>query len=183
MKKIIELFDKGKKASVPADLDITIKDCDDFVGIAGPIANNGGSQAITIHNGDVHNHFHFDMNADDAVRMQRAAIRIKGELEAPKHEKRAHVAMTWKRLDTDPAKTAGKSSADKAIIPELHAKAKNVFFDEPLLWLKQKMIDDQANPYRKQYDVDVEVSRVGGKIVSYKVTYYHGALDLDEDAA
>ncbi len=41
------------------------------------------------------------------------------------------------------------------------------------------MIDDQENPYKKVYFVDVAVSRVHGKVVSYRVIGYHGADDLE----
>jgi hypothetical protein len=49
-----------------------------------------------------------------------------------------------------------------------------------MLPLKRQMIDDEENPYQNVYFVDVEVSRVNGKVVSYRVIGYHGSEILEQ---
>jgi len=44
--------------------------------------------------------------------------------------------------------------------------------------VKKEMIDDEENPYQKVYFVDVEVLRVGDKVVAYRIVGYHGKEDL-----
>jgi hypothetical protein len=41
------------------------------------------------------------------------------------------------------------------------------------------MIDDEENPYQNIYFVDVSVSRVSGKVVSYRVIGFHGKEELE----
>jgi hypothetical protein len=46
-------------------------------------------------------------------------------------------------------------------------------------YLKKQMIDDEVNPYQSVYFVDVSVSRVSGRVVSYRVMGYHGKEELE----
>jgi hypothetical protein len=41
------------------------------------------------------------------------------------------------------------------------------------------MISDEENPMQKVYFVDVEVSRVGGKVTAYRIVGFHGKDELD----
>ena len=85
--------------------------------------------------------------------------------------------MVWKRLDSDDASTEG-NSPDKAIIEEIDPKPKAILFTDEMADLKRVMIQDEEKPFQKVYFVDVEVSRVGDKVVSYRVVGYHGKDDL-----
>jgi hypothetical protein len=86
--------------------------------------------------------------------------------------------MVWARLDRAPAKTEG-SSPDKGIIEEIDPKPKTILFTDELSYLKHQMISDEENPMQKVYFVDVEVSRVGGKVTAYRIVGFHGKDELD----
>ena len=81
-------------------------------------------------------------------------------------------------MDRDAAKTQG-SSPDKALIEEIDSKAKSVFFADEFSYLKKEMIDNQDNPYQKVYFVDVEVSRIEGRVTAYRIVGFHGTDDID----
>ena len=80
---------------------------------------------------------------------------------------RQRVPLIWTRLDRDKAKTEGQRSPDKGLIEEIDRKPQPVLFADNMARLKNEMIEDEENPYQNVYFVDVDVSKVGGKIVSY----------------
>lgn len=156
---------------------VTIKQCDDAINIAKPIANNGGSQSIlVIKDAQVVNVL--QMSASEAKRIVNSATKRKAELRAPDVETAERVPMIWSRLDRDRAAKSG-SSPDKALIEELDRRPKPVFFTDDMEHLKREMIEDEDNPYQKVYFVDVQISRTQDKIVSYRVIGYHGKEDLE----
>jgi hypothetical protein len=56
-----------------------------------------------------------------------------------------------------------------------------VFFADETSRIKSDMI--AGEPFKKLFFVDVEVSRVGGRVVSYKVVGFHGSDDVEDDDA
>lgn len=160
----------------PTEPELTIRDCDNAVNIVKPVANNGGHQDFyTVHGDVVTNILH--VSATDARRITSNAGLMKAVLSGSSVEIKQRVPMVWKRLDSDDASTEG-NSPDKAIIEEIDPKPKAILFTDEMADLKRVMIQDEEKPFQKVYFVDVEVSRVGDKVVSYRVVGYHGKDDL-----
>jgi hypothetical protein len=177
LKSLLDYFKKDK-AEVP-DREITVKDCDDAINILKPIAKHGGIQNFnTINGGVTMNVFH--VNASDAIEILEQATHVRTLLLNPDAEVRQRVPLVWQRLDRDDAKTEGRTSPDKGVIEEIDRRSHAILFTDELLPLKRLMIDDQENPYQNVYFVDVEVSRVNGRVVSYRVTGYHGSEILEQ---
>jgi hypothetical protein len=174
LKNLFELF--KKKDGEPGG-DVTVKDCDDAVNIVKPIANHGGTQTFNVIHGGVT--LILAMNASEASKIMDAAIQQKALLQDPDAEIRQRVPMVWKRLDRDETKPEAKSSPDRALIEEIDSKSHAVFFTDEMSFLKKQMIDDEVNPYQSIYFVDVNVSRVSGRVVSYRVIGYHGKEELE----
>jgi hypothetical protein len=118
------------------------------------------------------------MNASEASKIMEAAINQKALLQDSDAEIRQRVPMVWKRLDRDETRPEAKSSPDRALIEEIDTKPHAVFFTDEMSILKKQIIGDELNPYQSVYFVDVSVSRVSGKVVSYRVIGYHGKEEL-----
>jgi hypothetical protein len=147
---------------------ITVKDCDDAINIVKPVAEVGGTQTFNV----------LQTTAEDARKVIEGAVRAKATLQLPDAERHQRVSMVWHRLARDAARTEGTRSPDQGKIDELDAKPHAVMFTDDMAYIKREMIDDEANPYQKVYFVDVEVSRVGGKITAYRIYGYHGKEDF-----
>lgn len=176
LKILLELFSKKKEAEV-GDI-VSVKDCDDAISIVKPIANHGGTQTFNTINGGITYNI-LTMNASEASKIMEAAINQKALLQDSDAEIRQRVPMVWKRLDRDETRPEAKSSPDRALIEEIDAKPHAVFFTDEMSILKKQMIGDELNPYQSVYFVDVSVSRVSGKVVSYRVIGYHGKEELE----
>jgi hypothetical protein len=176
LKALFALFAKRKEGE--AGDDVTVKDCDDAINIVKPIANHGGTQTFNTINGGV-THNILTMNASEASKIMTTAIHQKALLQDSDAEVRQRVPMVWKRLDRDETRPEAKSSPDRALIEEIDAKPHAVFFTDEMSILKKQMIGDELNPYQSVYFVDVSVSRVSGKVVSYRVIGYHGKEELE----
>jgi hypothetical protein len=176
LKTLFELFAKKKESE--ADDEVSVKDCDDAINIVKPIANHGGTQTFNTINGGVTFNI-LTMNASEASKIMEAAIHQKALLQNSDAEIRQRVPMVWKRLDRDETRPEAKSSPDRALIEEIDLKPHAVFFTDEMSILKKQMIDDEENPYQSIYFVDVNVSRVSGKVVSYRVIGYHGKDELE----
>ena len=174
---VSKLLDKFKSPAKPdgARSGITVKDCDDAINIVKPIAEHGGTQTFNVYKGPVLQQT-FYVNAPEGRGIIENAIRSKAELQFPEAERHQRVPLRWFRLDINAAKQQG-SSPDKVIIDEIDEKPKPVFFTDEMLRLKREMLE--GDPFKKLFFVDVEVSRVAGRVVSYRVTSYHGSDDAD----
>ena len=175
LKKLLTVFSGGAKDAPEAG--VTIKDCDDAINIAGPIAQHGGSQTFNVIKDSVVYQQVIKLDAPTSRRVVENATREKVRLQFPQSETRQRVSLVWTRLDRNKAKT-GTSSPDKGIIADIEDKPKTILFTDELTYLKQEMIDDDENPMQKVYFVDVEVSRVNDKVMAYRVIGYHGKDDL-----
>lgn len=156
--------------------ELSIAQCEDAISIVKPIANNGGHQTFTTINGDVHLSV-LNITGHEARRITNNAEKVKARLKGTKIEIAQRVPLVWKRLDSATGKVDG-SSPDKAIIEELDPRPRPVFFTDEMVAIKKTMIEDEDNAFKKVYFVDVQISRVGDKIVSYRVIAYHGEDDL-----
>lgn len=175
IKGLLEFFAKGKEGESEH---VSIKDCDDAVNIAKPVANHGGTQTFNTVNGGVTVNI-YRLNQPEASKIIEAAINQKALLQGSDAEVRQRVPMMWKRLDRDDTKPQAKSTPDRALIEEIDPKPHAVFFTDDMASLKAQMIGDEDNPYQTIYFVDVSVSRIAGKVVSYRVMGYHGKEVLD----
>lgn len=176
IKALLEIF---KKKEIDAGDDISIKDCDDAINIAKPIAHHGGTQTFNTINGGVIFNI-VTMNAPEASMILESALHQKALLQNSDAEVKQRVPMVWKRLDRDETRPEAKSTPDRALIEEVDAKSHPVFFTDEMSSIKKQMIDDAAaNPYQTVYFVDVSVSRVAGRVVSYRVIGYHGKEELE----
>ena len=72
-----------------------------------------------------------------------------------------------------------KSSPDRALIDEIDRKPHPVFFTDEMASIKKRMIDDEVSPFQNVYFVDVSISRVSDRIVSYRVMGDHGKEELE----
>ena len=179
LSSLFSFFGKHKSGSLPSH-DITIKDCDDAINIASPIANRGGSQTFLNFHGDVWINPIISMDASEAREIVEGAVREKGRLLSPLAAKSyQRVSMVWKRIDSDEVATKGIRSPDKGLIEEIDSKPHAVLFTDEMTYLKAEMMEPSQNPHRKVYFVDVEVSRVGDKVAAYRIVGYHGHDDLD----
>jgi len=169
------LLDKFKKK--PEAEGLTIRDCNDAINIARPTATSGGSQTFNTYQGDVYAPV-FVLTAPESRAIVENATAAKALLEAPDSDTRQRVPMIWHGMDTDGARTAGRKNPDRATIEDIDPNHRPVFFEDDFAHLKREMIDDHDNPYKKIHFVDVKVSKIGGKVVSYRITGYHGAEDL-----
>jgi hypothetical protein len=176
LKILLELFSKKKEAEV-GDI-VSVKDCDDAINIVKPIANHGGTQTFNTINGGITYNI-LTMNASEASKIMEAAFNQKALLQDSDAEIRQRVPMVWKRLDRDETRPEAKSSPDRALIEEIDLKPHAVFFTDEMSVLKKQMIGDELNPYQSVYFVDVNVSRVSGKVVSYRVIGYYGKEELE----
>lgn len=179
IKTLIDFF-KRKAADPKAEPgdEFTVKDCDDVINILKPTANNGGSQTFNVINGGVSVTV-FQVHAPEAAKLIETALVQREIIQNANSEGKKGVPMVWKRLDRDEATTTGKSSPDKGVIEEIDDKAHAILFTDETSSIKRQMIDDDENPYQKVFFVDVEISRVGGKIVSYRIVGYHGKQELE----
>jgi hypothetical protein len=176
LKILFEIFARKKETAVGDD--VSVKDCDDAINIVKPIANHGGTQTFNTINGGITYNI-LTMNASEASKIMEAAIHQKALLQNSDAEIRQRVPMVWKRLDRDETKPEAKSSPDRALIEEIDSKSHAVFFTDEMSFLKKQMIDDEVNPYQSVYFVDVSVSRVSGRVVSYRVMGYYGKEELE----
>ena len=119
----------------------------------------------------------FNITAPQARSVIEGASRTKAELQFPEAERHQRVPLRWFRLDTNAPKQQG-SSPDKGIIEEIDEKPKAILFSDELAYLKNEMIT--GDPFKKIFFVDVEVSRVAGRVVSYRVVGFHGSDEIDE---
>lgn len=157
--------------------DITIRDCDDVANIVSPVADNGGQQTIVVVNGGIHVNS-ARINQSEARIIRAKAERTRELLTVPSSETREAVSLTWHQLAKDAPKTQGKRSPDQGLIEELDDVPHAILFTDETAHLKGELIAEGENPYRMVYFVDVEVSRVGGKIVSYRLCGFHGKEEL-----
>jgi hypothetical protein len=179
LSSLFEFF-KGDDKGGPIAERVTIKDCDDAINLAAPIAQHGGSQTFNIIKGDVYTGPVLMMNSGEAREVLEGAQRTKARLLFPASKPHQRVSMVWKRLDSDETATKGVRSPDKGLIEEIDPdKPHAVLFTDEMMYLKTEMMRDAENPYRKVYFVDVEVSRVGERITAYRIVGYHGSDDLD----
>lgn len=172
------LLDKFK-SKTPAD-SVTIRDCSDAIAIAAPIAKSGGSQTFNSFNGEFYKPV-FVLDQGASRDLIANAYATKALLEGEASEMRQRVPLVWHGLDTDQARSGGKRNPDKAVIEELDEKPRPVFFEDEFIGLKKTMIDNHDNPYKKVFFVDVHVSRVAGKIVSYRIVGHHGEADIEAE--
>lgn len=177
LKKIIDFF-SGEQNDATPPADVSIRDCDDATNIVRPIADHGGNQTINVFNGDNVTVNTLTLNARQASEVMRGAARAKQALQFPEAENHPGVSMVWSQLARDAAKTTGQKSPDRGLIEEIDRKPHAVLFTEEMSSLKREMIDDELNPYQRVYFVDVQVSRVAGKITAYRITGYHGKEDI-----
>lgn len=178
IRRLLDVF-APRETPAPDGPEVSISQCEDAISIAAPIANHGGSQSVNIVNGPLVQNV-FQISQPEARHIKEHAAREKALLESPQSARRERVSMIWKRLDRDPAQTQGRSP-DKGLIEEIDPKPKAVLFTDDLTYLKDEMIADEENPYQKVYFVDVEISRIGGRIAAYRVYGYHGKDDLPTD--
>ncbi len=177
LKTLFALFEKKDGHSGDA---ITVKDCDDAINITKPIATHGGSQTFNTINAGVVVAV-LSMNSSEASKILEVATQTKAILQNPEAETRQRVPMIWKRLDRDHANPSAKTTPDRALIEEIDAKPHAVHFTDDMAYLKSEMIGDEENPYQTVYFVDVQVSRIFGKVVSYRVVGFHGKEELEAD--
>ncbi|GEM_PF-1707643 len=156
---------------------VTVSDCDDVANIVSPVADNGGTQNITVINGGVTVN-QITVTQDQAKKIRQVARATKEALSVPLLEVRKAVSLTWQQLAKDAPKTHGKRSPDQGLIEEIDAGAHAVLFTDETAHLKSELIADGENPYRMVYFVDVEVSRVSDRVVSYRVCGFHGKQEL-----
>ncbi len=175
LKSLIDKFRTKPDSSA-----VSVKDCSDVIAITKPIASSGGSQTFNSYTGDVYMPV-FHISAADAKDILGIASEVKAEIEGEAVERHQRVPLIWHGLDKDDARSGGKRSPDKGIIEELDVKPKSVFFEDAFIGIKRTMVDDHINPYQKVFFVDVAVSRIAGKIVSYRIVGYHGEEDLDAE--
>lgn len=181
IKKLLDTFKGGgsKTAISDDEADVSVSDCNDAIAIASPIANHGGSQTINVHNGDVYRPI-LVLNEQEARAISSRAREVKAILQNPEQERWQRVPLQWESLPRGEPKTDGARSPDKGIIEEIDSKAKPVFFADEYTDIKDQILrEHEENPYTRLYFVDVEVSRVRGKVASYRVTGYHGQADMD----
>jgi len=182
-KRINALLDwfLGKKPQGELTSEVTIKDCDDVINIAKPIAQHGGHQTINIHKGDDITNI-MNITADDAKKLLTSAANHKAQLQGPIADQKERVAMVWKQLSTDAPKKKGERSPDQAIIAEIDPKRHPIFFTDDMSYLKTEMLENVDKPFRKIFFVDVDVSRLpNGKVGNYRITGFHGNVDRDDD--
>jgi hypothetical protein len=170
--KLKGLIDAFRKKDV-GTADITVRDCEDVAAIMAPIANHGGSQSVRVHNGDVYQTV-IAVSTSEAQQIGANAALLKAALQFPDAETHQRVSMVWAGLDTDNARLRGQRNPDKGLIEEIDPKPRPVFFEDQFAYLKKEMLEDEENPYRKIYFVDVSVSRVEGRVASYRIVGFHG---------
>lgn len=175
LKKLIDAF--RKKEARPEG--ITVRDCEDVAAIVGTVANHGGTQNFNVHNGDVYQTV-LSIGGSEAQRIAGNAALFKAQMQFPAADIRQRVAMIWSGLDTDRARQKGVRNPDKGLIEEIDPKPRPVFFQDEFMYLKQEMLAAEENPYLKVYFVDVSVSRVDGRVVSYRIVGFHGTADRDD---
>lgn len=174
---LLDIFSGDSDAEVPQT--ISVKDCDDAVNIASPIAQHGGTQTFNIFNGPV---VHFaNLDQKTARNIVANATNHKANLQFPLSERRQRVSMVWTRLDREPATVKGTKSPDKGLIEEIDPKPKAILFTDELSCLKTEMLAEDENPMKKVYFVDVEISRIRDKIAAYRIVGFHGSDDLNSD--
>jgi hypothetical protein len=171
LKGLLDHFSKRQPA--PSGESITVKDCDDAINIAKPIANHGGSQTFNIINGGVTYNV-LTASHQEALAIIEGAASEKSQLLLPNADTKQQVAMTWSRLDREEAKVKGIHSPDKGLIEEIDPAPKAVLFTDEMASIKKAMISDQDNPLQAVYFVDVQIVRVAGRVVAYRIVGYHG---------
>lgn len=180
LKKLLENFRRDGSALKLSEEEqnLTVQDCNDAIAIASPTARHGGIQKISVYNGVVYQPV-VTINVDDADKIANRAREIKALLKFPEQEVRQRVPLKWEALPRGEPKTEGLRSPDKGVIEEIDPDPKPVFFTDEYADLKDAILGEhEENPYTRLYFVDVEVSRVDDKVVSYRVTGYHGQTDL-----
>jgi len=177
IKTLLNKFINNEKNSEPVS-DVTVKDCDDAIAIVKPTAEHGGQQIFNSYNNSVM-YQTIIVDPSSSRKIISEASRAKAALQYPDAEKRERVPLVWFRIDRSSAKQSG-SSPDKGTINEIDPKPKSIFFTDDLSYLKKEMTEGEDHPFQKIYFVDVEVSRVDGKVVSYRVIGYHGSDELED---
>lgn len=150
---------------------------DDAINLVNPTASTGGTQNITIINGDVTIPV-LRVDASYAKQITEGATYQKALMQSPEAEVRQRVSFIWNRLDREKAKT-GVGSPDRGLIEEIDPKPHAVLFTDEMSYLKADMIGDESNPLQMVYFVDVSISRALGKITAYRIIGYHGKEPLD----
>lgn len=176
LKKLLELFKSDKKPSADAGSSITVKDCDDAINIAAPIAKHGGIQIFN----NITNHGTINLLAvsqKDAIEIMEGASATKAKLREPESKRRQKVALIFTQIDRNEAKTAGTRSPDQGMIQEIDQKPHSILFIDELAYVKQDIIFGE-NPLKKIFFVDVDIVEVEDNIVAYRVVALHGVQDI-----
>ena len=169
------------KSLVPSTMEeVTLRDCDDAQAIFKPVAEHGGTQTFNSY-ADGAVVYNFNVSSPEAVACIENVIKQRALLRFPEGERYANMPLIWARIDDGEARKSG-STPDKAVIEPIDPKKKPIFFADGSTTLKNKMVRDEAYPLDRIYFVDVLVTRVGGRVVSYTVIDYHGSDEIENGA-
>lgn len=140
--------------------------------IVEPSVKDSGSftNISTVINGDVQ--VTINLNSVQANAVQNQARRKLKEIQEPVSGNHERVVMFWYRTTADANKTTG----DRAIIESIAKKPVKI---EAPPGIKEQLMGGEDNPLKQAFIVDVTVETVRDIPVLYKVTRFHGRVELE----
>lgn len=104
----------------------------------------------------------------------------KAELDKTTEVDHTRVLMTFVRPSIQDSRV-GKSTGERAIIPEINDKDRPVLYSSDLAssQIKDLLRSSDENVFRKGFDVDVNVEMREGKPVAYRIVALHDVVDLE----
>ncbi|MCC7300401.1 MAG: hypothetical protein IT583_04930 [Verrucomicrobia bacterium] len=143
--------------------------------ILAPVAKDNGSQIIfaPTTNGNVV--FNLTLSSLEANAAQNVCEREIEKLKEPETGFHDKVLLYWYQARNDTKSQTG----DRAIVESINPRSvKTIFATESI---KAKMLlDENENPFKSGYVVDVAVETVGGVPKLYKITELYERIDLEE---
>lgn len=175
IKSTYDFFIKGEGAKPELD----IQECKNYKDVLGIVASDPrGTMSIGAINkadkGNVYSNCTF--NFGDSNSAQNQLWKNIEELKAkePIAEVYNRVLMQIYQLRNDSSNDVG----NKAIIDDIApGKKVSLLFDSEEL--KSTILFSEANPTQKDFQVDVKVQTINGKLNAYKVIALHDIIDLD----
>lgn len=152
-------------------LSVEKQNVQNLIKIVEPVIRESGAQLninapINVGDGGT---FNLVINTGEAREVKERGKIILERLDAPRTEAIDNVRLYWYQARNEKASSAG----DRAIIPEISDKPAKVIFSTERI--KERMLTDEANPFKMAYRVDVVADLKGNKPKLYRIVKVHGA--------
>jgi hypothetical protein len=150
----------------------TKKEAAQAISIMEPVAKDSASQLNITVAGDMHVHYGFNYDSQQANAIQNNARRLLGPPLPTSQIYRDQILSLYQVRDD----RSGKAG-DKGIIEEISPVPANLIFASEEV--KKQIIEQPENPFKKFFLVDVQAKSAEGKVRLYQIFAVKDVLDKD----